>query len=118
MVSELFTELYHKAMRREHPKLVTAMGIYRYLGGEGNFLHLGRSAEGVNIAAQDFDNRLHEVAQRQRMRALPHTLQCPICGLAHCPEAQLVIRLHPSQVQYLKHLLDGGDPHQYEDLGT
>lgn len=118
MVSALFTDLYYKAVRREHPKLVTVMAAHHYLDHKGDLLHLGRAGEGIVAAAQDFDDRLAEVAMRQRMRVLPYLFSCPTCGHAYCPHAELALRVPPgfTPAQYMMYLLHGGNPYQYENL--
>lgn len=115
VVSELFSDLYDRAVRREHPRLVTARGLLGQFGPGCDMVGVSRVAAALEEVALDFDDSLRLVAQRTNIRVRQQTLMCLLCGQSHCPDAVPVMQLPTMSTHMLQHLLNGGDPYSYEE---
>jgi len=115
VASELFNELYEKAIRREHSKLLGTEALMRYFDPNASIVAAGKVAAGMDELSLEFEDNIRVVARNARMRTRKVEYRCMLCGQPTCLAAQPVVFIHGDPTGFMAHLLAGGSPYQYEE---
>lgn len=112
---DFFDDLYRKAMRREHPRLVMHHTLKHHVGITSGDLALARLADGLLSLGDEFEDRMRIVANQNRIRLRDVKYLCPICEQSNCPAAVAMMPMPAHVKQFVAHLLSGGQAYQHED---
>jgi len=110
-MTELFKDLYRRALQKDHPILAVAIGMMHELETD-DIVHCCRVAQEALKLGESLEDKLVTTGRMARLRVADIRYACPICARSECPYA-VPYTTAPPPAKLLQYFLAGGKPPPY-----